>query len=274
MTIPIDELPEPEARAAQDFIGELHTLLGKDLLAVWIHGARTFPDRPKALGDLDVSVVVVDVAAAERRHSQWRDDPTSRPRRLSEARNTISAHHSVELSPSYLLADEIATSAPPFAFTPRAHHVGWPLERSHFLAGQYVHLYGPPAEQLVSAPTWDEIHHALDREVEHLERHVYEGDHTIPYEAAYAALNGCRILYTLQTKSPVISKRSAGTWGLDNLPASWDAPILAACRVYDGEATPQDNRLLAATMPELVATVRAQLPPTEPRPSGPPRWAG
>jgi hypothetical protein len=126
----------------------------------------------------------------------------------------------------------------------------------------------------VSAPTWDEIHHALDREVEHLERHVHEGDHTIPYEAAYATLNGCRILYTLGTRSPVISKRSAGTWGLDHLPAVWHAPIGAAGRVYDGQASPEDRALLAATMPELVAIVRAHLPPTEPRPPGPPRWAG
>jgi PAS domain-containing protein len=241
---------------------------------VWIHGARTFPDRPKALGDLDICVILARVPPSERRYSQWRGDPTSRPHRLAQARDAISARQAVELSPSYLLADEIAASEPSFAFTPRLHHVGWPFERTHFLAGQCVFLYGPPPEQLVLAPTWDEIHHALDREVEHLERHVHEGDHTIPYEAAYATLNGCRILYTLKTRSPVISKRSAGTWALDNLPALWHAPILAAGRVYDGEATPEDNRLLAATMPELVATVRAQLPPTELRPPGPPRWAG
>jgi hypothetical protein len=114
-----------------------------DRLAVWIRGARTFPDCPKALGDVDISVIVVHVAAAERRKSQWCHDPTSRPRRLSEARDAISTRHSVELSPSYLLADEIAAREPPFAFTPRLHHVGWPLERTHFLAGQYVQLRWP-----------------------------------------------------------------------------------------------------------------------------------
>ena len=274
MTIPIDELPKPAAQAAQDFLSELQTVLNTDLLAVWVHGARTFPDRPKALGDLDISVIVVHVAAVERRYSRWRHDPTSRPQRLSEARDAISARRRVELSPSYLLADEMAASEPPLAFTPRRHHVGWPFERTHFLAGQYVHLHGPPPVQLVSVPTWDEINHALDREIEHLERHVHEGDHTIPYEAAYATLNGCRILYTIQTRSPVISKRSAGTWGLDHLPAVWHAPITAAGRVYDGQASPEDEALLAATMPELVATVRAHLAPTETRPPGPPRWAG
>lgn len=274
MTIPIHELPDPAARAAQSFLAELQAVLDKDLLAVWIHGARTFPDRPKALGDLDIDVILAHVTPTERRYSQWRDDPTSRPYRLSEARDAISARHGVELSPSYLLVDEITASEPPFAFTPRLHHVGWPFERTHFLAGQYVHLHGPAPHQLVSAPTWDEIHHALDREVEHLERHVYEGDHTIPYEAAYAILNGCRILYTLETRSPVISKRSAGTWGLDHLPPIWHAPINAAGRAYDGEANPEDNQLLATTMGQLVAIVRAQLPPTALRPPGPPRWAG
>jgi len=274
MTIPINELSKPAAQAAQDFLGELQTVLDKDLLAAWIHGARTFPDRPKALGDLDISVIVVSVAPAERRYSQWREDPTSRPHRLSETRDAISARRRVELSPSYLLRDELAASEPPFAFTPRHHHVGWPLERTHFLAGQYVQLYGPPPDQLVAAPTWDESHHALDREVEHLERHVHEGDHIVPYEAAYATLNGCRILYTLKTRSPVISKRSAGAWGLGHLPAAWHAPIEAAGRVYDGDASSEDEALLAATMPELVGTVREHLQPTEPRPPGPPRWAG
>jgi hypothetical protein len=249
-------------------------VLGDDLLAVWIHGARTFPDRPKALGDLDLCVILVEVAPAERRYTQWRDDRRSRPRRLAEARHSLSARHGVELSPSYLLAEEIAASEPPFAFTPRRHHVGWPFERTHFLAGQYVHLHGSAPDQLVSPPSWDEICHALDRELEHLERHVHEGDHTIPYEAAYATLNGCRILYTFHTRSPVISKRSAGTWGLDNLPAVWHAPISAAGRVYDGEATREDNELLAETMAALVAIARTQLPPTEARPPGPPRWAG
>jgi hypothetical protein len=111
MTIPIDELPGPAARAAQDLLGELQAVLNKDLLAVWIHGARTFPDGPKALGDLDISVIVAHVARGERRYSQWRDDPTSRPRRLTRARDAISARHNVELSPSYLLAHEIVAPA-------------------------------------------------------------------------------------------------------------------------------------------------------------------
>jgi hypothetical protein len=274
MTVAIDELPKPAVNAAQEFLGELQVVLGDDLLAVWIHGARTFPDPPKTLGDLDICVIVSNVTPSERRFSRWRDDPTSRPHRLAAAQRAISARNGVDLSPLYLLADEIDQSTPPNAFTPRRHDTGWPFERTHFLAGQYVHLHGRSPQQLLSPPSWDEIYHALDRELEHLERHVYEGDHTIPYETAYATLNGCRILYTLQTRSPVISKRSAGTWGLGNLPSLWHRPIGAAGRVYDGEATREDNQLLADAMAKLVAAVREQLPPTVPRPPGPPRWAG
>ena len=113
----------------------------------------------------------------------------------------------------------------------------------------------------------------MDRELEHLERHVYEGDARDPYEATYAIWNGCRILYTLETGSPVVSKRAAGAWGLDHLPEQWHDAIRAADRAYDGKASPDDNELLRVAMPPFVEMVRQRLPITEPRPPGPPRWS-
>ncbi len=145
----------------------------------------------------------------------------------------------------YLLADEVGGGRlPSGAFEKNQRVTGWAVYRAHWLAGQYVLLHGRPPEELITAPTTAELRRALDRELEHLERHVYEGDAADPYEATYAIFNGCRILRTLETGSPVISKRSAGEWGLANLPQRWHDAIRAAGRSYDGAATAEDNETL------------------------------
>ena len=85
--------------------------------------------------------------------------------------------------------------------------------------------------------------------------------------------NGCRILYTLQTGSPVISKRSAGDWALQHLPGEWHEAIRAAGRSYDGQASAQRLALLRTNMAPFVEMVRQRLPIIEPRSPGPPRWS-
>jgi hypothetical protein len=131
--------------------------------------------------------------------------------------------------------------------------------RAHWLAGQYVQLAGPPPTAFVQPPTKGELQAALERELEHLERHVAAGDATDPYEATYAIGNGARILYALATGDPVISKRSAGAWALRSLPQGWRPVIEAAERAYDGHATPADRVVLRDQMGPFVAMVRDEL---------------
>ena len=124
------------------------------------------------------------------------------------------------------------------------------------------------------APSWPDIETALSRELEHLERHVLEGDDD-PFEATYAIWNGSRILHSIGAGDLAISKRSAGMWALDHLPARWHGAICAADRAYDGMATPDDEEVLRREMAPFVAMVRERLPLVEPRAEGePPRWGG
>jgi hypothetical protein len=113
----------------------------------------------------------------------------------------------------------------------------------------------------------------LDRELEHMERHVVEGD-TDPYEATYALLNGSRILWSLETRGVVISKRAAGEWALEHLPARWGGALTAAIRTYDGRPADTDAARLAAEMAEFVAFVRERLPATDRPADALPRWSG
>lgn len=273
--IPTTDLPPAAAAAAEHLRNVLLDVLGDDLVAMWVDGGTTFPDRPLVTGDLDICVVVANVTADERDPDRWLDQPNSRPARVAAAQVAVEREHDRDIDASYLLVDEMGShDRPGGAFFAARRHNGWPVVRAHWLAGQYVHLHGRRPEDLVVAPTEEDLRRALSREIEHLERHVHEGDAADPYEATYAIWNGCRILHTLATGSPVVSKRSAGAWGLANLPETWHPAIHAAGRAYDGVATAEDNELLRVTMPPFVEMVRERLPLTKPRPPGQlPRWS-
>jgi len=150
----------------------------------------------------------------------------------------------------------------------------WALHRAHWLAGQYVQLHGLAPAEIVPAPTWAELEIDLNRELEHIERHVLESDND-PHEAAYAIFNGSRITRSIEARDVVLSKRAAGEWALDHLPERWHPAIRAAGRAYDAQATPEDAELLAREMSPFVAMVRERMlarggPPADELP----RWSG
>lgn len=274
MPVPIEQLPDGAAAACRRARDELIEILGQDLVALWLAGGTTFPDRPLKPGDLDLAGVVAHVDPEERRYSLWKDEPSSRPHRVYTALAAIGCDSGRSVDAMFFLREDMGASEPPGeAFKVRGVHATWPIHRASWNAGQYVSLHGPEPADMVTVPTRQELETALDRELEHLERHVYEGDASDPYEATYAMWNGSRILYTLRTGSPVVSKRSAGRWGLENLDGRWHPALRAADRSYDGRADSEDEKLLEATMPDFVAMVRAELPPTAPPPPGPPRWS-
>ncbi len=271
--IPIDALPATARAASFHLRDALIEILADDLVGLWVHGGTTFADRPERPGDLDVGAALGHVAPDERRPSVWRTVETSRPARIREAHQAIAREHGLEIDATYLLVEEMAGGRlPRAAFARSRRENGWAVERAHWLAGQFVHLHGRRPDELVRAPTPSELRFALDRELEHLERHVEEGDANDPYEATYAIWNGSRILYTLETGSPVVSKRSAGEWALEHLPQRWHAVIEAAGRSYDGRSAPADAELLRESMAGFVEMVRARLPRGRAG-SRPPRWS-
>ena len=272
--MPFDALPPPALAVSMRLRDVLADLLADDLVGMWVDGGTTFPDRPLVPGDLDVCVVVTNLTPDERDPDRWHDRPGSRPARVASAQQSVGREHDRNIDASYLVVEEMdGHDRPGMAFVARQPHNRWPIVRAHWLAGQYIHLHGRRPEELVVAPRELDLRRALSREIEHLERHVYEGDAADPYEATYAMFSGCRVLYTLATGNPVVSKRSAGTWGLAKLPDNWHPALRAAGRAYDGKATAEDKALLEATMPPFVEMVRQKLPLTKPRPPGQlPRW--
>ena len=238
-------------------------MLGDDLVAMWAHGGTTSIADPAHAADLDTYAIVA------RR-------PNEMTAALIEAAHeSISAQHHVELDTWYVLADDARRPDPPHhAWRERSRDTSWAIHRAHWLAGRYVTLHGVDPDEIVIAPAWEALHGELDRELEHIERHVVEGD-TDPFEATYALLTGSRILYALDTHDVAISKRAAGIWALEHLPERWHAALRAALRSYAGHAADEDAALLAAEMPPFVAYVREHVPPSPDRPPDAlPRWSG
>jgi hypothetical protein len=269
----MDHLPDYAASAADRFRQDLLAIFASDLVAIWMHGGTTFDDRSRVRGDIDLAVILSNLGADEQRARVWRDDPTSRPYRASQLPKAFRNELDLGFDVTYMVVSEDSRLVAP-AFFARRQGPPSAVERAHWLAGQYVLVHGQFPEELVQPPTEAELAHELDREIEHLERHVYEGDANDPYEATYAVWNGCRVLHTLATGSPVLSKRSAGAWGLQHLPERWHPVIRAAGRSYDGEATAEDLNLLRDTMAPFVEMVRSHLPAPAERADKPPRWSG
>jgi hypothetical protein len=263
MGIDLDALPDPARAAWQSLRDEVRTILGDDLVAMWAHGGSTSIGDPPHAADLDTHVVVAH-----------RPDEAI-VGRLEEAEAATGRQHRVEWDNWYVLADDARGSDPPqHAWRDGRRDTAWGILRAHLLAGRYVLLDGAEPATIVTPPRWEELESELSRELEHIERHVLEGD-TDPFEATYALLNGSRILRAIETHDVAISKRAAGTWGLRHLPDRWQPALEAAVRNYDGHPNADDADRLAAEMAPFVGFVRERLPDVADRPADePPRWSG
>jgi hypothetical protein len=261
--IPLDKIPDSARTAWLALRDELRRILRDDLVAMWAHGGTVAVDDPAHAADLDTYVVI----------SRQPDEATSGA--IEDAHDAIARAHGVEWDAWYVLADAARGADPPrHAWREERRDTAWAINRAHWLAGRYAKLHGPEPADLVKAPTWEELEGDVDRELEHVERHVLEGD-TDAFEATYAILNGSRILHSVDTHSVAISKRAAGTWALEHLPAHWHPALTAALRTYDGHPDDGDASLLAEEMAPFVAFVRERMPATDDRPEGAsPRWSG
>jgi len=254
----------PRARSAWVALrDELKRLLGHDLIAVWAHGGTISVDDPAHAADLDTYVIL----------ARPPDEATARA--IEGAHEAIGHDQGVEWDAWYVLADAARGARPPHhAWREERRDTSWAIHRAHWLAGRYANLHGPEPAAMVKPPNWKELLDELDRELEHIERHVVEGD-THAFEATYAVLNGSRILHAVEGNSVAISKRAAGIWAVDHLPARWHAALEAAMRAYGSHPADGDVALLAKEMAPFVAFVRERLPAPTDRPADAvPRWSG
>ncbi len=248
MPVPLEALL-PEVRVACTRLRDgLRALLGGELVALWAYGAATRPDHPKRLGDIDT-------------HCLLRDRPDgATAARIEGLQEAIARDEKIEWDSWYILERDAHSSEPPrhVLREPTLMDASWSLHRAHWLADQYVPLHGPAPREIVPPPTWLELTDGLRSELEHIEQFIAEGHDEAGY-CAYAVWNACRIVYSVENRDVVVSKRAAALWALDHMPAAWRPPIEAAARVYDDEEADEDARILKSSMPEIVAAARKLL---------------
>jgi hypothetical protein len=247
MTVPLAALPNAVRVACGDLRDGLVSILGDDLVALWVYGAVTFEDRPRRLGDVDTHAVVGSPVAPRI------------ARAIDELHESIGRERGVEWDSWYVFERDMPSAElPPHAFRENLVDRAWALHRAHWLAGQYVLLHGRAPSDLVRAPTWAELEDALRSELRFVDEMVRRGPRDAEH-AAFVVWNGCRIVYSVRTRDVVVSKRAAARWALDHLPHSWHEAILAAGRAYDARLGPGDAAVLWAAADPIVAAVQAEL---------------
>lgn len=247
MSIELDVLPSNARDACIHLRDGLEALLGQDLVALWAYGAATFPDRPKRLGDVDTHGILAvrptqEIAAA-----------------IDELHAASADAANIEWDSWYVVEADARRPEPPnHAFRDDLVDWAWPLHRAHWLAGQYVGLSGRSPDELVPPPTWAELVEGLEEELEYIDEVLAEGRDDAEH-SAFVTWNACRILYSLETRDVVVSKRAASSWALEHLPSRWHDAIRAAGRVYDGEADREVEAELLAQRAEVVESARERL---------------
>ncbi len=215
---------------------------------MWAYGAAIQPDRPRRLGDVDT-------------HCLLRNEPgRSTAEKIRALHHAIARDEAIEWDSWYILELDARGAAPPRHLLGEQTLVdgAWALHRAHWLAGQYVLLHGLSPAAVVPPPTWPELEAGLHSELNHIERFINDGQDGPGY-CAYAVWNACRVIYSVENRDVVISKRAAALWALDHMPATWQPAIRAAARVYDGEQQEDDGLALRLRMPEIVAAARERL---------------
>jgi hypothetical protein len=259
----LNEIPASARTAWVALRDQLRQILSDDLVAMWAFGGTIVVGDPAHAADLDTYGIL----------SGQPDEATARA--IEEAHDAIATEQRVEWDAWYVRADDARGVDPPrHAWRNERRDTAWAINRAHWMAGRFVSLHGPEPAEIVQAPTWEELTAELGRELEHIERHVVEGD-TDAFEATYAILNGSRILHAVQTHSVAISKRAASTWALEHLPGRWHSALRAATRAYEGRAAAGDAVLLAGEMAPFVAFVKERTPGIEHGHADTlPRWSG
>lgn len=239
-------LPERPRTACLDLQQSLSEILHENLIALWVYGAVTFEDRPVRLGDVDTHAVLVIGPDAET------------AKRIDNAHEANAEKNAIEWDSWYVLLNDARLSAPPRHAFREITDDAWALHRAHWLAGQYILLNGLHPSDIVVQPTWPELEDGLRDELEFIEEIIAQGRDDSGH-AAFGLWNGCRILYSFETRDVVVSKRQGATWALQHLPPEWSEAIKAAGRVYDAAEKPEDEIVLRQNFVPFVDFVKARL---------------
>ena len=212
----------------QAFVNGLRRILREKLHAAYIYGAAAFPE-VVTTGDIDFHVIL---------KSELTDSERSELEMLHESLTEQFPPLGGEMDGYYiLLADALRRLPPRSQMWTRATDDSWALHRQHIRAGRHIVLHGPEPRAIYPPASWPEIERALYGELDYVEKHLQYPD--------YCILNLCRLIYSFETRSVVVSKIQTSDWAYEALP-EWKRHIELARKSYAGQATTEEKRFMLA----------------------------
>jgi hypothetical protein len=212
-------IPTQVSALLHDLIAALPTLLGDNLVGVYLYGSLTQGAFNPERSDVDCIAVTQHELTDEqfKQLDAW----------LSHA--TVENPWVVRLQISFLIRDEILINTPEgnslyqFGKLTRVGCDGNPIIWMNVLESGVV-LLGPPPQSFVPTITAEMLFAALIRETGYLREEIVEKPisewRDVPKYRSYAVLTLCRILYS-HTHRTVVSKPQAAEWALRVLPGEW-----------------------------------------------------
>jgi len=224
---PHARLPDQIRDLCEVFLSGLRVSLGAKLYGVYLYGVAAFDDGG-ALTDIDFHVLL---------NASLDDRERAEVGRLHATLAQEYPHLGGELDGYYLLLEEAQQATPPRnQVVAGSVDNSWALHCAHIHAGRCIILHGPDPAQIYPQPTWPELEHALESELEWLVTHLDR-------YPAYGVLNLCRLLYSFTTRDVVISKFASAQWASAAYPG-WSPLIRAALSWYAGTATAGEQTLV------------------------------
>ena len=223
-------IPPQVSALLRDLITNLSSILGRNLVGVYLCGSLTQRAFNPKRSDIDCIVVT------------QRDLNTVQFRRLGAWLNhTVKSNHwATRLQVQFLIKDQVLTMNSraclyQFGKLKRSGSDGNPIIWINVLQSGVV-LFGPRPESFVPAITPEILFQALERELGYLREEISTKPESewrdVPSYRAYAVLTVCRILYSFR-KGTIVSKQRAARWAIKHLPSEWNQIVLQALEIND-----------------------------------------
>jgi len=222
------KVPHQVTALLDDLAAQLPSLLGRNVVGVYVYGSLTQRAFNPRRSDIDCVAVLrrtlsrADVKAL-RAHLAKCSDRNDWTRRLQLL--LLLKRELLKVGEGWLYQ---------FGRLRRSGSDGNPIIWMNVLDTGSV-LFGPPPHSLLPKITRSMLLQALAREVRYLQHELVEKKRSkwrnVPFYRAYAVLTLCRILYSLR-KGTIVSKPRAARWAMRSVPTSYHVII---CQALHGD---------------------------------------
>lgn len=223
-------------KVLDELVDKLQQLLGKNMLAFYVHGSMALGDFDPATSDIDFMVVIEkklidkEIEQIEKLHQQLIAGDNEWGRKLEG---------------SYITKDQLQSKEPPVEPRPYLNEKNfysgaeygyeWVLEK-YVVREKGLVLFGPAPDEFIDRVEVDEVIEAVKKIFEENWQPMLTDAKKLESEwyRPYTILTLCRILYTAE-KGKIGSKREAAEWVMENFGDRWGDMVQLAVQWKRGD---------------------------------------